>query len=141
MSLTELLFALLTRYSETEMLIAVPALPEQTAESIAHWMRKQWACQDGKGKLDVISNLTLITDLSVKKSPRASEWLKDNPFGERLTLRDVQQNDTAIILPDIALYGNINLAYGGHFSAVATTSIKTIQSLRSMYQRLAVKKS
>lgn len=136
MSLTELMTAMMTRYSETEVLIAAPALPDQAASAVAHWMRKQWAQRDGKGKLNVIARLTLVTDLSEKKSPMASAWLQDNPFCGRMTLRNVQQNDTAILLPDIAIYGNINLVYGGHFSAIATKNDKTIQALRTMYEGL-----
>lgn len=136
LSLAEMLPVLLTRYSEVEMMMVTPALPDGAANVLKRIMQRQWPTIDGKGKLNTISHLTLVADLREKKSPAASAWLKENPFGGRLTLKNVQQNDTAIILPDLALYGNINLTYGGHFTAIATKNAKTITSLRSMYEGL-----
>jgi len=135
-SLSELLPSLLVRYSEADMVIAAPSIPDGAAGTIAYWMNRQWARSDGKGKTDVVARLLLVTDLRPSKSPMASQWLDDNPFGERLELRSVQQNDTAIILPDIAFLGNVNLTYGGHFTAVATKNTKTIGALRSQYRTL-----
>lgn len=136
LSLSELLPALLTHYSEAEVMVIAPYLPDVTAEVIAKWMKKQWARIDGSGKMDVISHLTLVADLSERRSPMASEWVKENPFGERMTLRNVQQNDTAILLPDMALWGAMNLNYGGHFTAVATKNARTIETLRGMYEEM-----
>lgn len=133
LSLNELLSPLLTSYSETEVMIVCPSLPDMAAEMLAKWLRKQWARMDGSGNVDAIAHLTLVTDLSEKRSPLASTWLKDNPFGERLTMKNVQQNDTAILLPDIALWGAINLSYGGHFTAMATKNARTIATLRDGY--------
>ena len=55
LSLAELLPHILTRYSETEMLLAVPALPDAAAETVKNIMQKQWMRMDGKGKLNVRS--------------------------------------------------------------------------------------
>lgn len=117
------------------MLVA-PALPDMAAEAVVKAMRRQFARMDGCGNVNAIAHLTLITDLSEKRSPQASTWLKDNPFGDRLTLHNVQQNDTAILLPDLALHGSINLTYGHHFTAMATKNARTIATLRSMYEGL-----
>jgi len=136
LSLTELLPALLTRYSETEMLIAAPAIPDQAAEIIDRWMKKQWARMDGKGKLDCISRLTIIADLSPEQSPMASEWLKDNPFGDRLTLVDKTQDDTALLLPDIAITGPLNLRYGANFTCDVTTVQEEVDALWKQYSKL-----
>lgn len=136
LSLSELLPPLLLNYSETELMVATPYLPDLAAETIAKWMKKQWAKMDGTGSVNVIAHATLVTDLSEKRSPIASTWLKENPFGERLTLKNVQQNDTAILLPDIALYGPMNLTYGRHFTAMATKNARTIAALRGMYEGL-----
>ncbi|MBQ9645326.1 MAG: hypothetical protein IJV24_03075 [Prevotella sp.] len=136
LSLAELLPPMLTRYSEVEMLFVAPFLPDAATAIFQRMMQKQWPTMDGKGKLNVIAHLTLITDLSEKRSPLASTWLKENPFGDRLTLHNVQQNDTAILLPDLALYGPINLTYGHHFTAMATKNARTIAALRSEYERL-----
>ena len=103
LSLTELLPALLTRYSETEMMIVAPSLPDQAADIVGRWMRQQWAMRTGTGKLNVISRLTIVADLSEGKSPTASGWLSENPFGDRLSLVDRAQDDTALLLPDIAV--------------------------------------
>ena len=92
-------------------------------------MEKQY----DEGKSWQIGRLTLVTDMCRKKSPLTGGWQSKNPFGERLTLVNVQQNDTAIILPDIALVGNINLAYGGHFTALATKKPSLIEDLRKTY--------
>lgn len=136
LSLSELLPPLLLNYSETELMVVTPCLPDMAAETIAKWMKKQWARMDGTGNVDVIARLTLITSLSEKRSPLASAWVKGKPFGDRLTLCDVQQNDTAILLPDLALYGPVNLTYGGHFTAMATKNARTIASLREQYEAL-----
>ena len=136
LSLAEILPVLLTRYSETEMMMVAPALPNGAAKVLKQIMEKEWAKKDGKGKLNTISRLTLVTDLRKSKSPMASSWLNENPFPERLILHDVQQGDTAIILPDIALFGAINLTYGGHFTGIATKRAKTISALKSAYEKL-----
>lgn len=136
LSLAELLPVILLRYEEVEMIIVAPFIPDQAAETLCYWLRRQLPRMDGSGKVSTIAHLTLITDLREKKSPAASAWLKNNPFGGRLTLKNVQQNDTAIILPDLSLYGNINLTYGGHFTAIATKNARTIAALRSMYEGL-----
>lgn len=134
LSLNELLPPLLAHYSETDLMIVTPYLPDMASETISKWLKKRWALMDGSGSIDAIAHLTLITDLSEKRSPLASMWLNDNPFGDRLRLRNVQQNDTAILLPDLALYGPINIAYGRHFTAIATKSVSTISSLRKIYE-------
>ena len=166
LSLTELLPAILTRYSETTMLIAAPAIPDQAAEVIERWMRRQWARMDGKGKLDVVKHLTIITDLRRKKSPIVSTWLKarpasakgtvpsgsstseasqgpsaaagneTNPFPDRLTLidqRGIAPADTALLLPDFAITGPINLRYGDRFAATATTDQPILARLWAKY--------
>ena len=136
LSLTELLPALLTRYSEVEMMIVAPSLPDQAAEAIEKWMEKQWARMDGQGKIDIIKNLTIISSLGKKKSPMASAWKKENPFGERLTLINKQQNDTAILLPDFAITGPVNMRYGEHFVATATANQERIADLWNKYVNL-----
>ena len=129
LSLTELLPAILTRYSETELLIAAPSMPDQAAEIIRKWMMQQWSRRDGSAKLDVISHLTIIAGLNDGHSPMVSEWLKDNPFGDRLTLVDKRQEDTAILLPDFAITGAVNMRYGHNFTATATTVADEVKAL------------
>ena len=139
LSLTELLPVILLRYEETDMMLVAPSVPDQTAETLRYWLRRQLVKMDGSGKVHTLAHLTLITDLSEKRSPLASTWLKENPFGERLTLKNVQQNDTCLLLPDLALYGPINLQYGHHFTAIATKNAGTIAALRTEYERLAAR--
>ena len=134
LSLTELLPAILMRYTETQMLIAAPSLPDQAAEIIKAWMEHQWARRDGKGKLDVVSHLTIVADLSEEQSPIASEWLKEKPFGERLTLVNTQQKDTIILLPDFAITGPVNMRYGYEFVATATTVAEEVTALWAKYK-------
>lgn len=136
LSLAELLPSLLMNYSETELMIVAPFLPDTVSEVIAMWMRKQWARVDGSGNIDVIAHLTIVADLSERRSPMASSWIKNNPFPERMVLKSIQQNDTAILLPDIALIGPMNLTYSGHFSALATKDTSTIECLRKVYEAL-----
>lgn len=136
LSLTEMLPVILMRYSEADLLLVAPALPDTATELLATWMRKQWMKIDGSGKVYVIGHLMLVADLSEKRSPLASQWAKDNPFPGRLTLKNAQQNDTAILLPDIAFVGPMNLKYGGHFTAMATKNEATIKSLRDTYEKL-----
>ncbi|MBQ8713006.1 MAG: hypothetical protein IJ551_09365 [Prevotella sp.] len=136
LSLAELLPVILIRYEEVDMILVAPSLPDTAAETLRYWLRRQLVKMDGSGKVNTLAHLTLIADLSEKRSPLASTWLKENPFGDRLTLRNVQQNDTAILLPDLALYGPINLTYGHHFTAMATKNARTIAALRSEYERL-----
>lgn len=135
-SLAEFLPALLLRYCEAEMVFAAPYLPDDAAEALCRAMHSKRARMDGTGSMDTIAHLTLVTDLSGRRSPLASTWLKENPFGERLTIRNVHQADTAVIMPDIAFIGPVNLTYGHHFTAVATKNAGTLESLRSLYVKL-----
>lgn len=137
MSLTELLPALLTRYDNVEMMIVAPTLPDQAAEIISTWMRKQYAAKDGLGKIDVIHHLTIISDLDSEKSPMASMWAKVKPFGARLEIHDVKQEETAILLPDFAIIGPVNMRYGHHFIATATTEPGRIVALWNTYRMMA----
>lgn len=137
LSLTELLPALLTRYVEVDMTIVAPTLPDQAAEIIGTWMRRQRARMDGKGNMDYIAHLTIITDLENDKSPMASLWLQQNPFGERLQLINRKQEDTVILLPDIALYGPINLRYGYEFIAAVTTEPDRVAALWEQFASLS----
>ena len=136
LSLTELLPALLTRYSNAEILIAAPSLPDQAAEIIATWMRKQWARMDGCGNVNVIARLTIVSDLSEAVSPDASEWLKENPYGERLVLHDMRQDATAILLPDFAIEGPLNMRYGKHFIAMAYGKREDVSGLWKRYRAM-----
>lgn len=136
MSLTELLPALLTRYSNADMMIVAPTMPDQATEIISTWMRKQWARKDGLGKLDVIRRLTIIADLDCEKSPTATMWIKVKPYGARLELRNIQQEETAILLPDFAIIGPVNMRYGNHFVATATTDPERVKGLWEKYSSL-----
>ena len=126
LSIAELFPILFVRYTNVDVTIVCPTLPNAGAEVIEHWMNKD----------NALGRLTIITNLNAKKSPAASKWVKENPWPERLTLHNIQQNDTAILLPDIAIYGNINLAHSGHFTALATTSARVIENLRTTYESL-----
>lgn len=140
MSLTELLPALLTRYSETELLIAAPSVPDQAADTIKKWMRQKWARMDGKGKLNAVGHLTLVADLGKEKSPTASGWLKRNPFGGRLTLVDRRQAETVILLPDLAVIGPVNMQYGHHFVATATARPSHVEHLWEQWRKATAEK-
>lgn len=139
LSLSELLGPLLTRYSEVEMTIVAPSLPDQAAEIINKWMGRQWSRMDGKGKLDVIRHLTVIARLEKEKSAVIAAWLKGNPFGDRLTLVDIEQDDTVILLPDFAVTGPVNMRYGRHFVATATSDPETVKGLWDKYRGMAAK--
>lgn len=134
LSLTELLPAILTRYAETELMIVAPTLPDQATEVIATWMRRTIARMDGNGRLNYIRRLTIVSDLSEAASPDASAWLKDNPYGERLTLHDMQQDATAILLPDFAIEGPVNMRYGKHFIATAYGKREDVEGLWTKYR-------
>ena len=126
LSINELFPVLFVRYSGVNVTIVCPNLPNTAADILKHWMDKP----------GVISHLTVITNLNYKKSPNASKWVKENPWPERLKLHNVQQNDTAILLPDIAIYGAINMVNSGHFTALATTNQRVIRNLMSVYESL-----
>lgn len=135
LSLKELLTPLVTHYNGTRLLIAAPAMPDQAAEAIKACMRKEWAVIDGSGKIPYITHLTIVTDLRKKKSPLASAWLKDNPFGKRLTLIDMRHDDTVILLPDFAIVGPVNMQYSEHFTATATADPAKIEALWKQYEK------
>lgn len=137
LSLTELLPAILTRYAETELMIVAPSLPDQAAEVIATWMRRTIARMDGNGRLNYIRRLTIVSDLSTSASPDASVWLKENPYGERLTLHDMRQDATAILLPDFAIEGPVNMRYGKHFTATAYGKREDVEGLWTKYRGMA----
>ena len=129
LSLAELLPAILTRYCETDMVIAAPSLPDQAAEAVLSWMRRDMARMDGRGRLYYVRRLTVIADLSEDMSPMASRWMEDNPFGDRLRLVGMQHTDTAILLPDFAITGPVNMQYANHFIATATTDAGAVAAL------------
>ena len=137
LSLTELLPAILTRYAETELMIVAPTLPDQATEVIATWMRRTIARMDGNGRLNYIRRLTIVSDLSEAASPDASAWLKENPYGERLTLHDIRQDATAILLPDFAIEGPVNMRYGKHFIATAYGKREDVEELWTKYKGMA----
>lgn len=137
LSLTELLPVILTRYAETELMIVAPTLPDQATEVIATWMRRTIARMDGNGRLNYIRRLTIVSDLSEAASPDASAWLKDNPYGERLTLHDMRQDATAILLPDFAIEGPVNMRYGKHFIATAYGKREDVEGLWTKYKGMA----
>lgn len=136
LSLSELLGPLVARYNGVDIMIVAPSLPDQAAEVIDKWMKLTWARMDGLGSVWRIEHLTIVSDLSSEKSPVASTWLKENPFGERLTLHDIQQEDTAILLPDFAITGPVNMRYGNHFVATATTLREKVKALWEQYTEL-----
>ena len=129
LSLSELMPAMMIRYSQAEMLIATPSLPDQAAEVIDRWMHRQWARVDGQGKVDVISHLTIIAKLEKEQSHYITSWMEDKPFGDRLTLIDTEQEDTAILLPDFAITGPVNMRYGNNFTATVTTEPEKVKML------------
>lgn len=136
-SLTEMLPALLTRYSEAEMMIVAPAIPDQAYDIIDQWLRKTWARMDGNGRLNVLSHLTIIADLSVDASPKASSWLTGNPYGSRLTVVNKAQQDTALLMRDIAITGPMNFRYDKTFVCDVTTVPDEVKALWTQYTHLA----
>lgn len=136
LSIAELLPVILANATEIDMMLVAPSIPNRAAETLAYWMRRQLVTVDGKRNVLVLSRLTILADFSEKRSPLASTWLKENPYGKRLVLKNVQQNDTALLLPDIALYGPFNLTYGNHFTATITKNAKTIAELKKAYADL-----
>lgn len=137
LSLTELLPAILTRYSETRMMLVAPSIPDQAADIIHEWMRKTWARMDGKGRLNVLAKLTIVADLSEESSPTVSLWIKNNPFTDRLVLINKAQDETALLLPDIAILGPMNLHYGEHFVCEVTTKKEEVSEYWKIYSALA----
>lgn len=137
MSLAELLPAVMARYTEADMMIVAPAIPDQTAEALKKWMRRQWARMDGKGRVNVIARLTIVCDLSEERSPMVARWRSNPPFGGRLTLIHRQTTDTAILLPDMVIIGPVNLKYGQHFVATATTRPAHVADLWARFKALA----
>lgn len=136
LSLTELLPVMLARYTNVNVTLVCPTLPDAAAELFQEWIKKTRVRSDGQGTVPVIAHLTLMTDLRKKKSPVASGWVKENPFPERITLHNIQQNDTCIMLPDFVVWGNFNLVHNGHFTAMASTNPKFIANLREVYDSL-----
>lgn len=139
LSLTELLPPMLTRYARTELLIAAPSLPDQAAEVIDRMMRRQVARMDGRGNMDVIRHLTVVARLEKEKSDYIYRWMEEQPFGGRLTLVDLGQEDTAILLPDFAVTGPVNMRYGHHFIATATTEPGKVRALWERFTALEEK--
>lgn len=135
MSITELLPPLMTRYAETRMLIASPAIPDQAAEAIALEMRRKWSRADGPGKMDEISHLTIITDVS--RSPMLALWIKNGTYGDRLTVIDRRQEEDVILLPDLAILGFRNMRYSEHFIGTITGAPERIEALWEQYKKPA----
>lgn len=141
LSLTELLPALLTRYSETTMMIVAPSIPDQAADIIYTWLSRTWARMDGNGRLNVLSKLTIIADLSEEASPTVNMWLTNNPFPDRLVLVNKAQDDTALLMPDIAITGPLNMRYGKEFVCDVSTIPSEVSDLLNVYSKLAKKRT
>ena len=141
LSLTELLPALLTRYSETTMMIVAPSIPDQAADIIYTWLSRTWARMDGKGRLNVLSKLTIIADLSEEASPAVNLWLSNNPFPDRLVLVNKAQDDTAMLMPDIAITGPLNFRYDKEFVCDVTAIPEEVSALWKAYSKLSKKRS
>lgn len=141
LSLTELLPALLTRYSETTMMIVAPSIPDQAADIIYTWLSRTWARMDGKGRLNVLSKLTIIADLSEEASPAVNLWLSNNPFPDRLVLVNKAQDDTAMLMPDIAITGPLNMRYDKEFVCDVTAIPEEVSALWKTYSKLSKKRS
>lgn len=137
MSLTELLPAILSRYVEIDMIIAAPAIPDQAADIIYEWMRRTWGRMDGKGRMNCLHKLTIIADLGENASPKASQWVKSNPFPDRLVLVGKAQTDTVLLLPDLAVTGPLNFRYGEHFVCEATSIQGEVDALWKRYTEVA----
>lgn len=133
LSLTELLPAILTRYSETTMMIVAPSIPDQASDIIERWLQKKWARMDGKGTLNCLAKLTIVADLSENVSPRAYKWLQSNPFDGRLVLINKPQTGTALLLPDIAITGPLNFQYNKEFICNVTTIPEEVAALWKQY--------
>jgi len=86
--------------------------------------------------VNVIARLTIVSDLSEAVSPDASAWLKENPYGERLVLHDMRQDATAILLPDFAIEGPLNMRYGKHFIAMAYGKREDVSGLWKRYRAM-----
>ena len=141
LSLTELLPALLTRYSETTMMIVAPSIPDQAADIIYTWLSRTWARMDGKGRLNVLSKLTIIADLSEEASPAVNLWFANNPFPDRLVLVNKPQDDTALLMPDIAITGPLNFRYDKEFVCDVTAIPEEVSALWKTYAKLSKKRS
>ena len=135
LSLAELLKPLLTRYGEVEMMIIAPSLPDMAAEAIDREMNRQWSRNDGPGKVNEIGHLTIMARLEKESSVTITNWIEQRPFGDRLTLIDQEQEETAILLPDFAITGPVNMRYNKHFVAEATTDMEKVGALWEKYRR------
>ena len=75
--------------------------------------------------------------LGENASPKASQWVKNNPFPDRLTLVDKAQTDTVLLLPDLAVTGPLNFRYGEHFVCEATAIQGEVDALWKRYTEVA----
>ena len=60
--------------------------------------------------------------------------MDENPYGERLVLHDMRQDATAILLPDFAIEGPVNMRYGKHFTATAYGKREDVNGLWTKYR-------
>ena len=132
LGIAELMTPLLTPYTEVELMIVAPSVPDTAARVIERLMDQKLPMK-GRGQVPLIKQLTIVANLKKNSKYLSAGWVKENPWGERLQLKHCQQNDTAILLPDMAIIGPVNMAYNGHFTAVATRRRKTIDELRATY--------
>lgn len=132
LGIAELMTPLLTPYTEVELMIVAPSVPDTAARVIERLMDQKLPMK-GRGQVPLIKQLTIVANLKKNSKYLSAGWVKENPWGDRLQLNHCQQNDTAILLPDMAIIGPVNMAYNGHFTAVATRRRKTIDELRATY--------
>ena len=85
--------------------------------------------------------LSIIADLSEEASPAVNLWLANNPFPDRLVLVNKPQDDTALLLPDIAITGPLNMRYDKEFVCNVSTIPSEVSDLWSVYSKLAKKRT
>ncbi len=135
MTLTELLPEVLQRYSEADVLMALPTVPEQMRTLVGRMLRRTWALAQG-GNVDVVRRLRLITDARASKSPGLVEWAQGQ---ERLRLANAQHNDTLIIVHNgnpqgecaLAIMGPVNMVPCGQWTAMVTRDPVLLAELRA----------
>lgn len=128
MTLMELLPAMVSSYSEADVLVAVPTLPSCLREKLDALLHLSWG--NDSGSVPAVARLRVITDARESRSPAAAEWIQD--AGSRVSLASCQMNDTVVIIRGsggggVMVFGAVNARPATEWVAMATKDKRLIE--------------
>ena len=125
MTLNELLPVVFDGFSDADVMLAVPVMPERLISTLRELTKRSWANPSGRGSVPLIKRFRIITDARSTKSPGVLDFcreLRSQCAGSGVA--SLQQNDTIIIVRDaystIMIFGSVNSRPSCQWTAFVT---------------------